>query len=179
MGCINMLKLKRVYEAKQVGDIYHYCTLQIAVKYIIPNDTLSPSGKWPNRLIGSSNVLSFTRDKRYIVDILRKDPILVQFKVDGDKVSENHKVFPYNDYYDPDYDVPEYEEELEKEEVVVGKLSPFSNFIKSIKVILNKPVKDLNPLYIQSMLEDIEDYAQSHSIPLEMDKELREILDEG
>ena len=88
-----MVKLRRFYEAKQVGDIYHFCTLQVAVNYIIPNDTLSPSGKWTNSLIGSSDVLSFTRDKRFIVDLLSYEKILVRFDVDGNKLSENHKIF--------------------------------------------------------------------------------------
>lgn len=166
-----MVKLRRFYEAKQVGDIYHFCTLQVAVKYIIPNDTLSPSGKWTNSLIGSSNVLSFTRDKRFIVDLLSYEKILVRFEVDGNKLSENHKIFPYNDIG------TEYGDELEKEEVVVGKITNFSKYIKSISIILNKPLNSTDILfqkiYLKSALESIIAYAEEHSIPLEMDSELK------
>lgn len=173
-----MVFLKRACESKQVGDIYHVCKLAVAIKHIIPTDTLSPSGKWPNKMLGTSNIISFTRDKRYIVDILNKEAILVQFKVDGDKLSENHKIVPYNDYYDPDYDAPEYSyAELEKEEVVVGKITPFSKYIKSIKVILNKPLGSLNKIFIASMLEDIESYAEKYSLNLEMDDKLKEIME--
>jgi hypothetical protein len=172
-----MVKLRRFYEAKQVGDIYHFCTLQVAVKYIIPNDTLSPSGKWTNSLIGSSNVLSFTRDKRFIVDLLSYEKILVRFDVDGNKLSENHKIFPYNDI-----DTSVYGGDLEKEEVVVGKITNFSKYIKSISIILNKPLNSTDILfqknYLKSALNSIITYAEEHSIPLEIDAELKKnILD--
>lgn len=167
-----MVKLRRFYEAKQVGDIYHFCTLQVAVKYIISNDTLSPSGKWTNSLIGSSNVLSFTRDKRLIVDLLSNEKILVRFEVDGNKLSENHKIFPYNDI-----DTSLYGGDLEKEEVVVGKITNFSKYIKSISIILNKPLNSVDILfqkkYLKSALDSIITYAKEHSIPLKIDSELK------
>lgn len=169
-----MLKLRRLYEAKQVGDIYHFCTLLVAVNYIIPNDTLSPSGRWTNYLIGSSNVLSFTRDKRFIVDTLSNETILVRFKVDGNLLSENHKIFPYNDVDSP------YGDDLEKEEVVVGKITNFSRYVKSISVILNKPHSfGSQKEFLKSELEKVVDYAKSHNITLEIDPELeRNILSE-
>lgn len=169
-----MVKLNKKYvtEAKQVGDIYHFCTLQVAVKYIIPSDTLSPSGKWTNSLIGSSNVLSFTRDKRFIVDLLSNEKILVRFDVDGNKLSENHKIFPYNDI-----DTAVYGGDLEKEEVVVGKITNFSKYIKSISIILNKPFNSMDILmhrnYFKSALDSIRTYAEDHSIPLKMDSEIK------
>lgn len=174
-----MLKLKRVYEAKQVGDIYHYCTLRDAVQYIIPNDTLSSSGRWYNHLVGSSDVLSFTRDRRFIVDILRGEKVLVCFKVDGDKLSENHKVLPYNDFYDPYFDdSPDYDPvDLEKEEVVVGKIANFSKYIKEISIIQKRSIGG-NVLYVQNMIDDIEGYAESNSIPIKVDV-FKELLDDG
>lgn len=87
-----------VYEAKQVGTLYHVCSLKEYLKYVLPNDQLSASGKYYNFLYGGANYVSFTRDKKFVLDTRDGDIILVQIVVDGDKLSENYKIGPYNDF---------------------------------------------------------------------------------
>ena len=88
----------KVYEAKQVGTLYHVCSLKEYLKYVLPNDQLSASGKYYNFLYGGANYVSFTRDKKFVLDTRDDDIILVQIVVDGDKLSENYKIGPYNDF---------------------------------------------------------------------------------
>lgn len=142
-----MVTLKRntssVYttEAKQIGSLYHVTTLEGVSNYIAPTDTLSGSGKYRNYLLGGeTNVVSFTRDKSFVVStrVTRIANLLFDFEVDGDRLSEKYKITPYNDFA---YDVfsgkvkkdaidPKH---LEHEEVVVGKIHPFSKYVKSVR----------------------------------------------
>ena len=95
----------KMFEAKQVGDLYHVCSLKSLSKFIAPTDTLQGCGKYNNWLLGGdTDIVSFTRDSRFILHTWRDDeyPVVFQFKVDGNKLSENYKVFPYNDFH---YDV--------------------------------------------------------------------------
>lgn len=145
-----MVKLVRkqiINEAKQVGTLYHICSLESLFKYIIKNDVLSGSGNFNNWLLGGrTDVVSFTRDKRYIVstDNTRDTSILFSFTVDGDKLSENHKIIPYNDFafYEDGWKVDFSEEEdgytgkTESEEVVVGEIKNFSSFVLGIRYVV-------------------------------------------
>ena len=100
-----------VYEGKQVGDIYHVCTVDSYLKYIKPMNILSSSGQYNNWLHNSeTNWVSFTRNKRFTVetDDIFSSKVLLQIVVDGDKLSENYKIEPYNDlawnYFGSKYD---------------------------------------------------------------------------
>ena len=133
-------RIKRINESKQVGIIYHCCPLDAVVEYIAPEDILQGSGTYNNWLIGGdTNVVSFTRNKGYVLETWRDSvyPIVFQFEVDGNLVSENHKVFPYNDFH-YDYDGEPVPEDLEavkareSEEVVKGALKHFSTYIKKV-----------------------------------------------
>ena len=131
----------KMFEAKQVGDLYHVCSLKSLSKFIAPTDTLQGSGKYNNWFLGGdTDIVSFTRDSRFILHTWRDDeyPVVFQFKVDGNKLSENYKVFPYNDFhYDVANGIPVEEKQTEipfreKEEVVRGKIHPFSKYIKEV-----------------------------------------------
>ena len=123
-------------EAKQVGSLYHVTTLDGVANYIAPTDTLSGSGRYKNYLLGgNTNVVSFTRDKSFVVSThtTRQSNVLLDFEVDGDKLSENHKIIPYNDLAFNSFtgkvdDFPTKPKNLEHEEVVVGKIHPFSKY---------------------------------------------------
>jgi len=149
-GAYDMVKLVKRYikEAKQVGVLYHVCSLESLFKYIIKNDTLSGSGNFQNWLLGGrTDVVSFTRDKRYTVstDNTRDTSVLFSFTVDGDKLSNNHKIIPYNDLaffsdgepIDFSYDEDGYTGRTESEEVVVGKIDDFSKYILNIRFIID------------------------------------------
>ena len=123
---------KQIYESKQVGDLYHICTPDSYIKYIYPNDQLSASGKYTNYLYKGNDYISFTRDKYFVVatETIKNSAILFQLVIDGDKLSDNYKVRPYNDFAFTNYNYnPKL---LEKEEVVKGPIKNISNYIKEI-----------------------------------------------
>ena len=131
----------KMFEAKQVGDLYHVCSLRAISEFIAPTDTLQGSGKYNNWLLGGdADIVSFTRDSRFVLHTWRDDefPVVFQIKVDGNKLSENHKIFPYNDFhFDVANGLPveEVQTEIpfrEKEEVVRGKIHHFSKYIKEV-----------------------------------------------
>ncbi len=126
-------------EAKQVGDLYHVCTLEAYLKYIQPNDSLVASGKHFNHIYGSSDYVSFTRDKYFVVGTqsVQKSKVLVQLVVDGDKLSEHYKIGPYNDMaFSPEGELVDNVDtkDREQEEVVKGPIKNISKYIKEIRV---------------------------------------------
>lgn len=175
-----MVTLKKyVTEAKQVGTIYHVCSLS-DLEYLIPKDTLSSSGSYYNKLLKTDKAISFTRDKNFFVDVpnIANAPIHVQLVVDGDKLSENYKVTPYNDFYtrddsDPNVYVPKSPNKidpmyLEKEEAVIGPIKKFSKYLKSIKVIVKfLPDKELDD--IKYIIEDLIAYTTKNNIPVDLE----------
>lgn len=129
-----MLIKKPIIEAKQVGTLYHVCTLDALARYIAPNDTLSGSGKYTNYVLNSNKVVSFTRDRNYVVNTGRNrvSPFLFRFSVNGDKLSERHRLSPYNDLAfkfggkeKSNFDF----KEIEKEEVLLGEVKNFLNIL--------------------------------------------------
>lgn len=129
-----------VLEAKQVGTLYHVCTLDAYLKYIEPYDQLVASGKYYNWVYGGNDFVSFTRDKYFVVSTksVQRSKVLIQLVIDGDKLSERYKIGPYNDFAfglkgEPvdDSSAVEYRE---KEEVVRGPINNLSKYIKEIRV---------------------------------------------
>lgn len=125
-------------ESKQVGNLYHVCSLEAYLNYIAPTNTLSASGKYNNWLYGGTDYVSFTRDKRFIVDSTRlfDSNVILQLVIDGDKLSNKYSIKPYNDFmwdYDgkksSDDDNPKFRE---REEVVKGPIRMVSKYIKQI-----------------------------------------------
>ena len=125
-------------ESKQVGNLYHVCSLEAYLNYIVPTNTLSASGKYTNWLYGGTDYVSFTRDKRFIVDSTRlfDSNVILQLVIDGDKLSNKYSIKPYNDFmwdYDgtksSDDDNPKFRE---REEVVKGPIRMISKYIKQI-----------------------------------------------
>lgn len=134
-----LLKLKK-FEAKQVGTIYHVCTLKAYLEWIAPKDMLQASGKYYNWVYGGDDYVSFTRDKYFVVGTkqVQASKVLVQLVIDGDKLSENYKIGPYNDFAfgkDGEHiDDGEFAKYREKEEAVKGPIKNLSKYIKEIIV---------------------------------------------
>ncbi len=139
-----------VYEGKQVGELYHVCSIEAYLNYILPNDELKASGKFKNRLYNNNNYVSFTRNQRFAVKLSSKYNIRVQLVVDGNSLSDNYKVGPYNYYawpmrkcdYIPGsnsedtsdgiiYDDPRLRQD---EEVVLGPIKNISRYIKEVRI---------------------------------------------
>lgn len=140
---------KQICEAKQVGTLYHICTLDAYLKYILPTDTLQSSGKYMNYLYGGTDNVSFTRDKYFVVQTktIRESNILVRLVIDGDLLSERFKIRPYNDFvysqfgeYYPYDDKPKLRE---MEEVVKGPIKNISKYIKEVQFDINNLNSDV------------------------------------
>ena len=171
-----MVKLARpclysVNEAKQVGNLYHVTTLEAVATHIAPKDTLKGSGRYKNWLLkGSTDVVSFTRDKDFVVStrVNRQAFVLFDFCVDGDKLSENHKIVPYNDLaynqntgkVDP---YPLSPKSLEHEEVVQGSIHPFSSYVKNVRFCVS--IYGLEEIeFIDKDLQSCKDYFTKFNI---------------
>lgn len=126
-------------EAKQVGTLYHVCTLKAYLEWIAPKDMLQASGKYYNWVYGGDDYVSFTRDKYFVVGTksVQQSSVLVQLVIDGDLLSERYKIGPYNDFaFGPD---GEHVDELspktrEMEEAVKGPIKNLSKYIKEMRV---------------------------------------------
>ncbi len=157
-----MVKLYRkekenINESKQVGTLYHICTLDALVKFIIPNNELRASGKYYNKLLDTYEAISFTRDSLFVVptETVRNAGILFQFEIDGNKLSEKYKVKPYNG----NGENPKYRE---REEVVIGPITDFKSYVRKVRF----DVKDLysiidDPQNIVSQLKQVYSYLGS------------------
>lgn len=132
-------------EGKQVGRLYHVCTLDDLAKYIAPTDTLSGSGNYKNYLKNSrTDIISFTRDKAFIVqtDKIRDTLALVQLEIDGDLLSHSKKILPYNDlaFDDRGKAIDEYQDEIqyrEKEECVIGIINHLSKYLTGVRLYVS------------------------------------------
>ena len=139
-------------EAKQVGTLYHVCTLDALVDYIIPENQLSASGKYWNSLLNTNNAVSFTRDALFVVPTwtVYGSPILFQFVIDGDKLSDRYKITPFNgNGVNP--------RALEKEEVVIGPIKNFKSYIKEVRFDI-KSLFFYNTYKIIKYLKEVQEY---------------------
>lgn len=139
-------------EAKQVGTIYHVCNLD-SLNHILKTNTIESSGKWYNVLYHGSEWVSFTRDQYFIptdgLYYLASQNILFQIVVDGNKLSENHKIGPYNDWYFQDDDIIA---DREMEEAVKGPIKNASKYIKEIRFDFYSECTSDNTLELVSSL---------------------------
>ena len=166
------LSRKHIYESKQVGTIYHFCALYDFEDYIAPIDTLSPSGLFFNKRTKNRNTISFTRNKRFRLNTLRSYDFVMRFTVDGNALSNNHKIMPYSDYgvsspvlkddYEdgkPDYDIDE------MEEIVVGPIKNFHKYIIAISVYIKKSNITEKELLRDSAFQALISYVTKYNIP--------------
>ena len=132
-------------ESKQVGTLYHVCTLNAFANRIIEDkglgtkDNLHSSGKYYNNLLKTDKAVSFTRDPLFVVPTWTVDDadILFQFVIDGDKLSEHYKITPYQAL---DW-TKNRSTWSEKEEVVKGPIKNFKSYIKEVHF----DIKSLSP----------------------------------
>ena len=148
-----------IKEGKQVGNLYHVCTLDAFVNRIIEDkelgtkDNLHSSGKYKNALLKTYDAVSFTRDPLFVVPTwtVQGAQILFQFVIDGDKLSDRYKITPYNGNY-TDSELHTHPKYFEKEEVVIGPITNFKSYIKEVRFdIKNLIFKDTT-----DVIEDLE-----------------------
>jgi hypothetical protein len=150
--------LKEITEGKQVGTLYHWTTLKNLID-IIKINRLNPG----HHSSGASNYISTTRskDKTQFEIAEDSDAALV---LDGDKISNRHKIIPYHDLdteewnditYRDDYgnaigirddegNIIKYGAFDEMEELIVGSLYPLDKYL--IKIILYKTNPEIESL---------------------------------
>ena len=143
-------------EAKQVGTIYHVCNLD-SLKHILKTNTIESSGKWYNHLYHGDEFVSFTRDQYMIpndgLSYLTSQNILFQIVVNGNKLSENYKIGPYNDMPFQGYDFPV---DREKEEAVKGPIKNASKDIREIRFdFYNECVSDKTLTLVSNLDPDL------------------------
>lgn len=135
-----MVRLYRKYEekeykteSKQVGKLYHVCNLD-SLEHNIDGNLLEAKGKYFNSLLNTKNVVSFTRDDKYVVPSWKVEgaPLLFQLVIDGNKLSEHDKIVPYAFITDDP-------KKREKEEVVRSPLNNLSDYVIGLNFDVNTP----------------------------------------
>ena len=154
-----------IKEARQRGTLYHFCTIYDVAKYIIPEDKLSPSGNFKNKITGTRDTVSLTREQKLKLNTLRSFDVGVRIAIDGNSLSNNKKIKPYsdnrsahveysyNDRKNLDYSVDE------AEEFVVGEIKDFHKYILEILIYIKTP--DLDFFDIMCNTRDYEDMVES------------------
>ena len=158
MVVLRRVEKQNIHEAKQVGTLYHVCTLDALVNYIIPNNELRASGKYWNKLLRTNQQVCFTRDPLFVVptNTVSSGNILFQFVVDGDKLSERYKVTPFN------YTTSPNQRYREKEEDVIGPIKNFKSYIKEVRFDIKDLDVDKNSISdIINKLEKVREYFGS------------------
>lgn len=122
---------KRIFkEAKQVGTLYHFCTLKDFYKYISQDDILKPSGLFYNRRLKNNKAISMTRNPNLRLNTLRSFDVFMRIEIDGDKLSEVNKIIPYSAYGVSSPNPPDIDHDMDEMEEITDK--PIKNFHKYI-----------------------------------------------
>ena len=185
---LRKVEKQKVNESKQVGTLYHVCNADAVANYIAPTDTLSASGNYKNWLKGGrSDYVSFTREKGFVVNTEATHQLfLFKFVVDGDLLSENYTVTPYNDFAWSNsgikLGVNNIPTKMEFEEVVNGPIKSFSRYIEKILFTCNiKRFFDYNDLNILKTeidtLQSCKSYVNKNHI--EYSSEFCKMVDEN
>jgi hypothetical protein len=129
-----------INEGKQVGELYHWTSFMNC--YIILDENYIRSS---NRSVRDDATtfnyddkygVSFTRDKRFYGQKNRHYPMEVCIVIDGDKLSNNYKLFPYNDFFDG-VNKPKKKEADEMETRTNKHVYNVINYIKRIELYHN------------------------------------------
>lgn len=191
---------RKLFEAKQVGTLYHVCSVEAARNYIFPEDQLKGSGKYTaNKITGTKDVIYFSRNKRIDnVAFLTRSHMIIQFVVDGDKLSERYHIFPYNDFIDDERTGYSGSNSLrptktplnqlinnrQQEECVLGTIKNFSSYVTKINMYYDKTIKlsgaSTKRYYdkdeAEEVVEEVSKFCKSHGIELNLANNLKALL---
>ena len=166
-----------LFEAKQVGVIYHYTTFENGLK-ILQSNELKGADAADSTHANLVYAVSFTRDKRFHnnhnvgfdVGSFGQRP-QVRFTVDGDKLSNKFKVQPYSQQGVFSKDKKSFESE---ERVISNK--PFSipiiPYIKSVDILIEYKKPDRNSDWMEEIDYDLYAHISSDLIEFAQDKNL-------
>lgn len=191
---------RKLFEAKQVGTLYHVCSVEAARNYIFPEDQLKGSGKYTaNKITGTKDVIYFSRNKRIDnVAFLTRSHMIIQFVVDGDKLSERYHIFPYNDFIDDERTGYSGSNSLrpvktplnqlinnrQQEECVLGTIKNFSSYVTKINMYYDKTIKlsgastkrYYDKAEAEEVVEEVSKFCKSHGIELNLANNLKALL---
>jgi hypothetical protein len=174
-----MIKLLDILkEAKQVGVLYHWTSFNSLIKILKSNELkANVTGDYNSvdfRIKSNSPTsikphVSFTRSKNKTFGNDHIYALPCALEIDGDKLSNNYKIFPYSmtdnpkikagQYIDPNKEEDTYQAEYE--ERINSDIKNLNNYIKAI--ILDKKVLELELKYFKK--EDV-DYLKNTNIPI-------------
>lgn len=183
-----------IFESKQVGTLYHTTSLASLVSYMVSRDILQASGMYePNKITGKKDVIYFSRSRNLEnIKWLTGSDVIATIVVDGDKLSENYHIFPYNDFADIENDkgrIPGFANDpitgkkrrvwmdRQHEECVDRPIRNVSKYIKEIIVRFNEDPGNRKPgekrfspkSDIIRNMTALKEYCSKHSIKLSAD----------
>jgi hypothetical protein len=150
-----MIKLLDILrEAKQVGPLYHFTSIE-SIYNILKDEFIRPN---------SEKVVSTTRNKNqdpsYFLNDYYSKMILVRIKLDGNKISNNYKIKPYLWAEEPIKSRPPaylFKYEFEEQILTNGKNFPLLPYVEQID-IFTKGNND-------SIISDVENILIEKNIP--------------
>lgn len=127
-------------EGKQVGELYHWTTF-IGVYMILKDNRIKSANRSVRDDATTINYddkygVSFTRDKFFHGWKNRHYPMEACIVIDGDKLSNNYKLFPYNDFFDGEYK-PKKKQADEMETRTNKEVNNVIRYIKRIELYHN------------------------------------------
>jgi hypothetical protein len=124
-----MKSLIQKQNAKQVGTLYHYTNVN-RLYVILQGDRLGVGNS------GFGDYVSFTRDRNFHrVGRFINSNMECRIIVDGNNLSNNYKIEPFNYFnnkYEKEHKKPEW---FESEERVAGAISPIKPYIIGIDIL--------------------------------------------
>jgi hypothetical protein len=170
-------------EAKQVGTLYHWTYFESLIKILKSNELKANihgdynSVDFRAKSNPSFEVkphVSFTRSKGKVFGNDHIFSMPCALEIDGDKLSNNYKVFPYSmqdnpkiqagQYVDPD-DEEEETYQAEYEERVNGNIKNLDKYIKAIVIDKNPWELDFK-LFKKEDIDYLIDYSENNNIPI-------------
>jgi hypothetical protein len=118
--------LNQINEGKQVGNLYHFTDIFNLIK-ILETNTLKSSNKWKPE---DKPFVSFTRNKD-AWGLVAQVGKTVRITIDGDKLSNNYKISPFNIQKTKRWDNTPLDE---MEERVFGDIKNIKNYITDITI---------------------------------------------
>ena len=140
--------LKEINEGKQVGTLYHVVNMYGFVHNLVNNRF--------DGTVGNDKTVSFTRCKDYIK--YGEYPVLARFVLDGDKMSNNYKFTPIDEFPDRLGNYNDYPDECEEITKTINNINKYIIKIEISKKILNQIKLDDDDY--KMLINTIKDYLK-------------------
>lgn len=163
----SLLNESKVYESKNYSDLYHYTSIVNAAGILRDNILYKNSSGLESHInVGKKydidSYISLTRDRKLHKSLPDIHSTNVVIMIDGDKLSENYKIIPYNDFHmNNNPRITEKEERVLLRENQRG-IKDISKYIKKIDIIDNYAEKKQ---YHLSKLNELRDWCVKRNIP--------------